>query len=127
MALDFGSLKPAKAEWVSPSQDNPTVPWLRESRETDTARQVSLPAKEAHGLVNLLNTGAKTADLGVSIRVVVGGEEYVPSKELWETVDKMGTKLVAVKFKAKRRTARPRKNTVTGETPAQDQAQDSAK
>lgn len=116
MALNFGSLTPAAAEWVSPSQDNPTVPWLRESREADAARQVSVPAKEAHGLVNLLNTGAKTADVGVSIRVVVAGEEYVPSKELWESLDKLGNKTVAVKFKAKKRTARPRKNTATTET-----------
>lgn len=109
--MDFGTLKPETSTIVTATTaDNPTIPWLQVSYETNQARQVTVPASEAKSLHSLLIHGATAADLGVKIRINDGTNDLVPSKDLWATLEKASkTSKVIVKFQAKERTKRSRK------------------
>lgn len=108
--LDLANLAPEKATWQTSTNDNPAAAWLRESFEAKEARQVNVPASQARAVVNMLNGACRITGLGVSIRVVVGKEEFTTSTELWEQVEKLKDRVVTVKFRGKVKTNRPRKN-----------------
>jgi hypothetical protein len=111
--MEFSNLKPQAAEWttVTTEKENPAVEWLKESHAAGNApRQLpGLTTDDAQKVARMLVSAGVTANLGVSIRIVVNNDEFATSKELWETLDKRGIKTVGVKFKAKTRTVRPRK------------------
>lgn len=106
--IDFTALKPQAAEWTNPVETNPAIEWLTESFNAGAARQITVPASQAKDLVYMLNSAGKTADIGVSVRVVIGRDEHVPSKELWEAVAKLKERQITVKYIGKKRVRRPR-------------------
>ncbi|HEY6020731.1 MAG TPA: hypothetical protein VIY48_12795 [Candidatus Paceibacterota bacterium] len=119
--MDFNSLKPSDAEWVEPTseKDNPAVEWLKAAFTAGTARQLpDLTPDDARKVVNMLNAAGALANLGVSIRIVVGKDEFATSTELWKQIEAKKVKAVTVKFRAKERSVRPRKAT-TPVPPAQ--------
>lgn len=114
--MDFNTLTPVATEIVTPAKDNPTVPWIRASYDADQARAVTVPASEAKALYSLLVKGAEIAGLGLTIRVFDGKTDHVASKELWSALEKAkSTATVVVKFRAKKRTVRTRKDAQASE------------
>lgn len=117
MALDFGNIKPETVDSLVAPKENPTANWIVESFETGTAKQVHIPATDARALVGMLNRAATELDMGVSVRVRVGGTEFVTNKGFWADLDNHAKDyqtqsgeplMVHVRFQAKARVRRPR-------------------
>lgn len=115
--FDLSSVKPEAAEWKSgvDESSNPAIAWLRESYETGSARQVPVPAAQVRSVVSLFQQAARVTKLGMKLRIVLDGTEYVPVKETLDAIEKHGNKRVHVKYLGKVLTPRPRKN--KSETP----------
>lgn len=101
--FDFGSLKPADAEWKSgpDPKDNPATEWLRASYAEKKAKQVPVPASQARAVVAMLRQASQLTGLGVSVRVVVGTDEFAPDPDFWKELEKAPTRKVHVKFVGK--------------------------
>lgn len=98
------------------ARENPAVGWLSESYETDTPRQVKVPASQARTVHNMLHNAARDLNVGCAVRLVWDGKTHTVSKETWEAVKALGGKHVTVIFRGKPRVSRPRKTTpVIGE------------
>lgn len=111
--VDLSALAPQAATWVETAETNPAIAWLEESYAAKAARQIPVPASQAKDVVNMLNAAAKTANKGVQVRVVIGSDEHVPSKELWTAVEKLKDRQIVVKYRAKDRITRTRTATAT--------------
>lgn len=115
--MDFTSLKPTAAEWVDHTSEanNPAVEWLKESfnatpGDKGAPRMIpGLAPDDARKAARMLVVAGEIANLGVSIRIVVGENEYASSKELWDTLESKNVATVGLKFRAKKRVVRLRK------------------
>lgn len=98
--FDFSSLAPTDAEWKTgpDPKDNPAVEWLRASHAARKAKQVPVPAAQARAVVAMLRQASQITGLGVSVRVVVGTDEFAPDPEFWKQLEQHPTRKVAVKF-----------------------------
>jgi len=101
--FDFAALKPADSEWKSgpDPKDNPATEWLRASYQERKPKQVTVPAAQARPIVAMLRQASQLTGLGVSVRVVVGSDEFAPDAEFWKELEKAPTRKVHVKFVGK--------------------------
>lgn len=118
MSEGMAQFKIEDTEWVDAAStnaaENPFIEALRVSKATNTPKQVTVATGEAKSVVGLLRAAVKVSPgVGIKIRVVVGGEEFVPTTELWDQLAKSGHKTVTVKFRGKEATIRARKNVPT--------------
>lgn len=114
--FDLNAVKPESAEFPTAAahKENPAREWLRDSYESDEARQVVVPASQVRSVVNLLHNAARELSVGCAVRLGWDGKVHTVSKETWEAVKVMnGQKNVTVMFKGKERSERPRKGSAT--------------
>jgi hypothetical protein len=102
-AADDNAFKSEKAA------NNPAVQWLRDSYETEQARQVKVPANQVRSVHNMLHNAARELNIGCAVRFQYNGETHTVSKETWEAVKALGGKHVTILFRGKDRVSRPRK------------------
>lgn len=101
--FDLAALKPADAEWKSgpDPKDNPATEWLRASYAEGKAKQVPVPAGQARAVVAMLRQAANLTSIGLSVRVVIGTDEFSPDAEFWKELEKQPARKVHVKFLGK--------------------------
>lgn len=92
------------------TRSNPAVQWLRDSYESDAARQVKVPASQVRTVHNMLHNAARELNVGCAVRLQWDGETHTINKDTWEAVKALGSnKAVTIVFKGKDRVSRPRK------------------
>jgi hypothetical protein len=95
------------------TKNNPAVAWLRDSYESDAARQVKVPATQVRAVHNMLHNAARELNVGCAVRLQWDGKTHTVNKDTWEAVKALGGKHVTIVFKGKDRVARPRKAKTT--------------
>lgn len=115
--FDLSAVAPEAAEdsafKTSAVKDNPAVQWLRDSYETEQARQVKVPANQVRTVHNMLHNAARELNIGCAVRLQWDGKTHTISKETWDEVKGLGGKHVTVLFRGKDRVSRPRKAKTT--------------
>lgn len=111
--FDASALTPDAADETAfkseSTKNNPAVQWLRDSYESDAARQVKVPANQVRTVHNMLHNAARELNVGCAVRLQWDGQTHTINKDTWEAVKSLGGKHVTIVFKGKDRVSRPRK------------------